>query len=89
MSRTEPIGESNAGATASLDRPHPCGAAELLRAGGPVRVPLRECCVAALIGVDTATSGCVALTADALTADALPKEPAVQAALPASAGGPQ
>ncbi|MEV6305133.1 hypothetical protein AB0M02_37370 [Actinoplanes sp. NPDC051861] len=38
-----------------------CGAAELLRQGGPVRVPLRECCAAALIGVDFATSGCVAL----------------------------
>ena len=38
-----------------------CGAAELLRQGGPVRVPLRECCAAALIGVDFASRSCVAL----------------------------
>jgi hypothetical protein len=27
-----------------------CGVAELLRAGGPVRAPLRACCAAALVG---------------------------------------
>ncbi|MDI6100594.1 hypothetical protein QLQ12_18455 [Actinoplanes sp. NEAU-A12] len=38
-----------------------CGVAALLRAGGPVRVPLRECCVAALVGVDGAVKACEAL----------------------------
>jgi hypothetical protein len=40
-----------------------CGAADLLRQGGPVRVPLRECCAAALIGVTAGTSECAALAA--------------------------
>lgn len=33
-----------------------CGVAALLRPGGPVRVPLRDCCVAALLGVDGVTT---------------------------------
>jgi hypothetical protein len=37
-----------------------CGVAALLRPGGPVRVPLRECCVAALVGADGAVMRCVA-----------------------------
>lgn len=39
-----------------------CGVAALLRPGGPVRVPLRDCCVAALLGADgvTTTSTCLA-----------------------------
>ncbi|MFC7529472.1 hypothetical protein [Actinoplanes sp. GCM10030250] len=50
-----------------------CGAAELLRPGGPVRVPLRECCAAALIGVDAVTSGCLALeTAEVPTPELSP-----------------
>lgn len=49
-----------------------CGAAELLRRGGPVRVPLRECCVAALIGAKAETSGCMALAA--MSADAVASE---------------
>jgi hypothetical protein len=43
-----------------------CGAAELLRRGGPVRVPLRECCAAALIGVTAVTAGCRALNGTAV-----------------------
>ncbi|WP_378079319.1 hypothetical protein [Actinoplanes sichuanensis] len=35
-----------------------CGVAALLRPGGPVRVPLRECCVAALVGADGAVTRC-------------------------------
>ncbi|MCW2141858.1 hypothetical protein BXY51_006444 [Actinoplanes cyaneus] len=38
-----------------------CGAAAVLRPGGPVRVPLRECCVAALVGARSSSSGCEAL----------------------------
>ncbi|WP_430781056.1 hypothetical protein [Actinoplanes sp. G11-F43] len=43
-----------------------CGVAALLRPGGPVRVPLRECCVAALVGADgvTTTSTCLAAPPD-------------------------
>ncbi|WP_204297536.1 hypothetical protein [Actinoplanes campanulatus] len=37
-----------------------CGVAELLRPGGPVRVPLRECCAAALVGAGGETSACAA-----------------------------
>lgn len=37
-----------------------CGVADLLRSGGPVRVPLRECCAAALFGVQ-APARCAAL----------------------------
>jgi hypothetical protein len=37
-----------------------CGVAALLRPGGPVRVPLRECCVAALIGADGVVTRCAA-----------------------------
>ncbi|WP_433793077.1 hypothetical protein [Actinoplanes sp. CA-252034] len=37
-----------------------CGVAALLRASGPVRVPLRECCVAALVGADGAVTSCAA-----------------------------
>lgn len=37
-----------------------CGVAALLRPGGPVRVPLRECCVAALVGADGVTTVCEA-----------------------------
>ncbi|GAA4596261.1 hypothetical protein BJY16_001950 [Actinoplanes octamycinicus] len=32
-----------------------CEVAELLRAAGPVRMPLRECCVAALVGARPAS----------------------------------
>ncbi len=39
-----------------------CGAAAVLRPGGPVRVPLRECCVAALLGVRSSRSVCQAVT---------------------------
>lgn len=38
-----------------------CGLAALLRPGGPVRVPLRECCAAALVGADGVTASCEAL----------------------------
>jgi len=38
-----------------------CGLAALLRPGGPVRVPLRECCAAALVGADGVTASCDAL----------------------------
>ena len=31
----------------------PCAVAAMLRSGGPVRVPLRRCCVAALLGRKT------------------------------------
>jgi hypothetical protein len=37
-----------------------CGVAALLRPGGPVRVPLRECCVAALVGADGVVTACAA-----------------------------
>jgi hypothetical protein len=37
-----------------------CGVAALLRPGGPVRVPLRECCVAALVGADGVVTTCAA-----------------------------
>ncbi|MEU4622459.1 hypothetical protein AB0G04_21135 [Actinoplanes sp. NPDC023801] len=37
-----------------------CGVAALLRPGGPVRVPLRECCVAALVGADGVVTRCAA-----------------------------
>ena len=37
-----------------------CGVAELLRGSGPVRVPLRECCAAALLGA-AAPSRCAAM----------------------------
>ncbi|WP_328464476.1 hypothetical protein OHA21_40890 [Actinoplanes sp. NBC_00393] len=49
-----------------------CGAAELLRPGGPVRVPLRECCAAALIGVRAKTGGCVVLAATLPAEDVAP-----------------
>jgi hypothetical protein len=38
-----------------------CGVAALLRPGGPVRVPLRECCVAALVGADGVVTTCAAM----------------------------
>lgn len=41
-----------------------CGVAALLRPGGPVRVPLRECCVAALVGADGVITKCGAVPAD-------------------------
>ena len=37
-----------------------CGVAELLREGGPVRVPLRACCAAALVGRKSTTEPCAA-----------------------------
>jgi hypothetical protein len=42
-----------------------CGVAELLRAGGPVRVPLRACCAAALVGRKSAVERCAAAIGDA------------------------
>jgi hypothetical protein len=38
-----------------------CGLVALLRPGGPVRVPLRECCAAALVGADGVGTTCAAL----------------------------
>ncbi|WP_204037662.1 hypothetical protein, partial [Actinoplanes utahensis] len=38
-----------------------CGLTALLRPGGPVRVPFRECCAAALFGADGVTASCNAL----------------------------
>ena len=37
-----------------------CSMAALLRPGGPVRVPWRECCAAALVGATAATVTCAA-----------------------------
>jgi hypothetical protein len=37
-----------------------CGAAAVLRPGGPVRVPFRECCVAALLGAPAPVARCAA-----------------------------
>lgn len=37
-----------------------CAVVALLRPGGPVRVPLRECCVAALVGADGVVARCPA-----------------------------
>ncbi|GLY05865.1 MULTISPECIES: hypothetical protein [Actinoplanes] len=42
-----------------------CDAAALLREGGPVRVPMRECCVAALLGVTAVVGGCPAMRSEA------------------------
>jgi hypothetical protein len=42
-----------------------CGVAALLRPGGPVRVPLRECCVAALVGADGVVMRCAAASTPA------------------------
>ncbi|MEU8658566.1 hypothetical protein [Actinoplanes philippinensis] len=52
-----------------------CGVAALLRAGGPVRVPLRECCVAALVGADGVVTSCSAAPDPAAT-------PAIDSGLP-------
>ncbi|WP_436524620.1 hypothetical protein [Actinoplanes sp. HUAS TT8] len=35
-----------------------CGAVAVLRPGGPVRMPLRECCVAVLLGARSSLSVC-------------------------------
>ncbi|MEU4155627.1 hypothetical protein [Actinoplanes sp. NPDC026670] len=45
-----------------------CGVAALLRPGGPVQVPLRECCVAALVGADGVVTRCSAAPVPALAA---------------------
>ncbi|WP_189334531.1 hypothetical protein [Actinoplanes ianthinogenes] len=37
-----------------------CGLATLLRPGGPVRVPFRRCCAAALVGADAPLDACSA-----------------------------
>jgi hypothetical protein len=52
-----------------------CGVAALLRAGGPVRVPLRECCVAALVGADGIVTRCAAAPAP-ISEEPAPREPA-------------
>ncbi|WP_157751854.1 hypothetical protein [Actinoplanes derwentensis] len=61
-----------------------CGVAALLRPGGPVRVPLRDCCVAALLGADgvTTTSTCLATSA---TRSPVPADLSVAAELSAPA----
>ncbi|GIE89436.1 hypothetical protein SAMN06264365_111133 [Actinoplanes regularis] len=46
-----------------------CAAAAVLRAGGPVRVPFRECCAAALFGVGALTAVCRAVEAGSASAD--------------------
>ncbi|MEV6349814.1 hypothetical protein [Actinoplanes sp. NPDC051851] len=43
------------------ETPAACAMAALLRPGGPVRVPFRECCVAALIGAPPGDAWCSAL----------------------------
>ncbi|HWS36662.1 MAG TPA: hypothetical protein VN408_28485 [Actinoplanes sp.] len=47
-----------------------CGVAALLRPGGPVRVPLRDCCVAALLGADGVTTASTCLAVETVPGDA-------------------
>ncbi|GIF15111.1 hypothetical protein [Actinoplanes teichomyceticus] len=49
-----------------------CGVAALLRPGGPVRAPLRECCAAALVGARTEAGACRAVDAGPGADDAGP-----------------
>ena len=56
-----------------------CGVADLLRSSGPVRVPLRECCAAALFGVE-APVRCAALPLE-------PAGPPSRVARPLPGGG--
>ncbi|MDR6323876.1 hypothetical protein [Actinoplanes couchii] len=62
-----------------------CGVAALLRPGGPVRVPLRDCCVAALLGVDgvTTTSTCLATAVEpSAPGSSVPGSPAAGVSAP-------
>ncbi|MBO3740802.1 hypothetical protein [Actinoplanes flavus] len=67
-----------------------CGVAELLRPGGPVRVPLRECCAAALVGAGGESSACAAARPagskrDAARAAGSPRSPGPEGAAARSA----